>query len=329
MPSKRRGFTLIELLVVIAIIAILVSLLLPAVQQVREAARRTECTNRLKQIGVALHNYEGTFKSFPPGVVHQTGSGITTGAFNNWGWSIFIAPMLEQGSTYAALGIGNVNMTQALGDASKRNVLLAPVEVFRCSSDPGPELNTAIPFSSALGATNMPTSNYVANNGSYSFRNALGDPRQNTSFNNGFFGGCGPTVTAGRGFRRMRDLTDGTSNVIAIGERAWDNQTIDYRAATLWGQRGSGEAAGAEDQGMVNQFACGWRPMNAPREPGANPTHRRGFSSLHPGGVQFLLGDDAVRFISENISHNFGTRNVDSTFAKLLGVDDAQPVGAF
>ncbi|MBC8115583.1 MAG: DUF1559 domain-containing protein [Candidatus Saccharimonas sp.] len=340
MNRSRRGFTLIELLVVIAIIAVLIALLLPAVQQAREAARRTQCKNHLKQIGLALHNYHDTFSIFCPGVVHQTGAGITTGFFNNWGWSIFIAPYLDQGSMYASLEVGTVNMTQALSDPNKRNAILKSVPTFRCPSDTGPQRNTTIPFSTnytdpATGTStvNMPTSNYVANNGSYSFRNALGDPRVSTNYNNGFFGGCsGPGATSppvGPGIRRMSDILDGTSNAIAIGERCWDMKGVDYRAACLWGQRGSSEAAGAEDQGMVNQFAAGWRPMNAPKEPGANPTHRRGYSSQHTGGVHFLLGDGAVRFISENISHNFGTNAVNTTFAKLLGVDDGQPTGEF
>jgi prepilin-type processing-associated H-X9-DG protein len=177
----------------------------------------------------------------------------------------------------------------------------------------------------------MPTLNYVANNGTYSFRNALGKiPASGSSaWNNGMFAAAGPTTTEGPGQRRIRDVTDGTTNVIAVGERCWDLAGVDYRAASCWGQRGSGEAYSAENQGMISQFACGWRPMNAPKEPGTKPTHRRGFSSAHPGGAQFLLGDGSVRFISENISHDYGDRAVDSTFEYLLSVDDGLVVGAF
>ena len=334
MRSRRLGFTLIELLVVIAIIAILIALLLPAVQQAREAARRTQCRNHLKQIGLALHNYHDAYNLFPPGVIHQTGSGITTGAYNNWGWSAFLAPYYDQANAYAAMGVGQYNMTQAISDPARRAVMQNPVAMFRCPSDVGPVLNTEIAFSlTGGGSANVPTSNYVANNGSYSFRNALGAPTSSTSYNNGFFGGCsGPNASSppvGPGVRRIADIVDGTSNTIAIGERCWEAFGVDYRAACLWGQRGSGEAASAENQGMVNQFAVGWRPMNAPKEPGANPTHRRGYSSLHEGGVHFLFGDGSVRFVSENISHTFGTSAVNSTFAYLLGVNDGNVVGDF
>jgi prepilin-type N-terminal cleavage/methylation domain-containing protein len=330
MSSTRRGFTLIELLVVIAIIAVLIALLLPAVQQSREAARRTQCKNNLKQIGLAFHNYHDTFTIFPPGTIHQTGSGITTGAFNNWGWSAFIAPYLEQGNTYTQLDVGPTNMVQAIDNPAKRAILQIPVPLFRCPSDTGPVLNDTIPFTGVGGPYFLPTSNYVASNGSYSFRNSLGEVRTGpTNFNNGMFGGLGLTSVNGGGIRRIRDVTDGTTNVIAIGERCWDLAGVDYRAAVLWGQRGSGEANGAETQGMVNQFAVGWRPMNAPKEPGANPTHRRGFSSVHIGGCQFLLGDGSVRFISENIGHNFGNRLIDTTFAMLLSVNDGEVAGEF
>ncbi len=287
---KRRGFTLIELLVVIAIIAILIALLLPAVQQAREAARRTQCKNNLKQMGLAIHNYLDAFSVFPPGTTHQTGTGIpmgpnTNGHFNNWSWTAFIAPYLDQGNVYNAVQVGPFNMTQALNDAPKRAILLQPLATFRCPSDPGPEMNDLILFSTRPAGTTVPTalpkSNYVANNGTYSFRRSLGDPVLDTNYNNGIFAAAGQNATGGGGCRLLRDITDGTSNTICVGERAYQSGNVIYGAACLWGMRGSSDAVAAEDSGMVNSFACGWRSINAPQEPGANPTHRRGFSSAH------------------------------------------------
>ncbi|HVJ88016.1 MAG TPA: DUF1559 domain-containing protein [Caulifigura sp.] len=343
---KRRGFTLIELLVVIAIIAILIALLLPAVQQAREAARRTQCKNHLKQLGLALHNYHDVFNYFAPGAIHQTGTNLpmgpnTNGHFNNWSWIMYVSPYLELSTVYNTVTPGPFNMSQALNDAVKRPVLLTPVAMFRCPSDSGPEMNDLILFSTRPSGSTVPTalprSNYVANNGSYSFRHPLGDVANGANVNNGFFGVLGMMRTDGvlsaqngGGIRRIRDITDGTSNSVAIGERCYQKGKVIYGAAAMWGIRGSGEAAGDELTNMVNGFACGWRSINAPEEPNvAAPTHRRGFSSNHTGGAQFLMGDGSVRFISENISHRPGATPVDTTWARVLAATDGEPVGEF
>jgi prepilin-type N-terminal cleavage/methylation domain-containing protein/prepilin-type processing-associated H-X9-DG protein len=117
---KHRGFTLIELLVVIAIIAILIALLLPAVQQAREAARRTECKNNLKQIGLAIHNYHDSFNTIPPGWIGATG----------YSWQIFLLPGIEQGNLYNAL---NFLVAFSTSDTN----LSATLPAFRCASDTG------------------------------------------------------------------------------------------------------------------------------------------------------------------------------------------------
>ena len=104
--TSSKAFTLIELLVVIAIIGVLIALLLPAVQQAREAARRTQCRNNLKQIGLAYHNYHDTFNTFPPGIVSRIPNNITSSEAGCWAWGTYILPMVDQAGLYNALNTG-------------------------------------------------------------------------------------------------------------------------------------------------------------------------------------------------------------------------------
>src|SRR5438067_9147484 len=135
-----RGFTLIELLVVIAIIAVLVALLLPAVQQAREAARRTQCKNNLKQLGLAMQNYHDTMGKFPPGFVTAVPNDFNiTGDF--WSWGVFIAPQIDLANIYNALQPGTNSLTAALSNPNTLAVLQTPLPSFRCPSDVGNALN--------------------------------------------------------------------------------------------------------------------------------------------------------------------------------------------
>lgn len=342
-PTKpMRGFTLIELLVVIAIIAILIALLLPAVQQAREAARRTQCKNNLKQIGLALHNYHDIYGRFPIGAQECGGANCPGGAgpanLEMYGWGAAILPQIDQGPLFNQLRIGDLHMTEVLADVNLRNLLQSPIAGFICPSDTSP---THLMFGGQM------------NGGSG--RHMNGNSGVGTGFRvakSNYVGNCGyndvarANANGQRGiFQRaasfkFRDITDGTSNTIAVGERTT------RCAAGAWS--GNRNPTGSGAQGADYTLGRTSIPPNHPN----NGSHQctEGFDSPHVGGVQFLFCDGSVTFISENIDYNlhinatdrvrdgntpnrtgWGT-NVTSqlgTYQKLGNRDDGQPVGEF
>lgn len=227
---NRAGFTLVELLVVIAIIGILVALLLPAVQAAREAARRMQCSNNLKQIGIALHNYHDTYKSLPAGwLTKRSAPNTCLPNENNWHWGALILPFVEQLPLHDKLQVGNITLTQAGNNATILAAMQSPVPGYRCPSDIAPDVNTANrkkwdTYNTAGGKTQA-TSNYVGNNSSWALE----------------FDGQLPR-TAGVFVQdqkiAFRDVIDGTSNVVAVGERRWQVKRDNGALQTI-------EAAGA------------------------------------------------------------------------------------
>jgi prepilin-type N-terminal cleavage/methylation domain-containing protein len=376
MSQLRRGFTLIELLVVIAIIAILIALLLPAVQQAREAARRTQCKNHLKQIGLAMHNYHDVASCFPPGATWEGVNDTAIGRRPNWAWSMFIAPQIEQSALYNAVSVGQgfagstvdveSSAGKAINDPVRRPLLTTPIAVFRCPSDIGPSNNAWWCFNqNTANQVNLPTANYVANNGAGTMWPSLdtidaGGQTSAKSWNNGMFGavGNGPRLSGGTQVRRlggkctlMRDVVDGLSNTVMVGERAWERSGVVYAAANAWIQKGNhwwacttvnefpadppAITGGNANVGLPSALGCGSRIMNPPASVNTdcNKYARHAFSSTHAGGAHFVLGDGSVRFISENIDaanlNGAGPPASYRTYARLLAVDDGNPVGEF
>ncbi len=291
MKRHIRGFTLVELLVVIAIIGILIALLLPAVQAAREAARRSQCSNNLKQVGLALHNYADTYQTFPSGWIWP-GSGNQ----ECWAWSTLILPYLEQQAMHDQLGVTMANLYQRVLSPEWQSVvgrLETPISSFMCPSDTEfhreGQIHHARRFDGGQGwATHHyrpGVSNYMGNMGF----------RQRSRAQNNAAGG----VFTGNSTVSFKDITDGTSNTFAVGER----DTKHCRSGSWVGIR---NAAGTGSRGVYT--AVGWaRPIiNAPNPPfswGSDQGCGEGFGSLHPGGCQFTLCDGSVKFISETIDH--------------------------
>ena len=293
--KKPNGFTLIELLVVIAIIAILIALLLPAVQQAREAARRATCKNNLKQIGIALHNYHETNRTFPAGwfgVDRATGKQDFEG-HNSFGWPVPLLPALDQGPLAKQL-----NTHQSLLDPVNVPHLLSVLKAFRCPSDTGPDV-WDVPEEdnpTSILAT-VSSSYYVGNWGTVDLDDAC-SPGQPCTSDGLFF--LNSRI-------RFRDVNDGTSSTFMVGERRHD-PLADWNA-TWTGAVPGGEESLARILGVTD---------HTPNHP---DSHMEDFSSWHTGGVHILVGDGSVKFITENIDAGI--------FNDLATISGGEHVGQF
>jgi prepilin-type N-terminal cleavage/methylation domain-containing protein/prepilin-type processing-associated H-X9-DG protein len=314
MKHSRRGFTLIELLVVIAIIAVLIALLLPAVQAAREAARRAQCVNNLKQIGLALHNYESSFGTFPFGVMYEYSS--SNGCGYHWRYTLFMYALatMEGGNQY-----NTINFSGATNSVRNITAFNFRVASFVCPSD--------------LRSDPTPSTYPGYSQGSYAgmagytemWRWLLGtDPSMcNRITGNGTF--------ILEKVRRISEITDGTSNTTFVGEFS----RFKNEPSSIFNFWNSGEWFG-DGIGPGSSRSCGIAysavKPNAPaqiggvepiidnlgpflwwQDPRALTYGQFGFRSLHPGGLNFLFGDGSVKFIKETI--DMGTYRALSTNA--------------
>lgn len=271
----RRAFTLVELLVVIAIIGILVGLLLPAVQAAREAARRTACVNSLKQIGVALHNYHDLNLAQPPGWM---GLDLTTNqplvhGEPGWGWASKLLPMLELSNVSDRMIDYQRPITDPVNQAAREYVL----PIFRCRSDTG--LSTFfLPAEENPQemVTKLSTSNYVGMFGTLEIEEIEEAPLGFVARSDGSFWHLDAA--------RFGDYLDGLSNTIVVGERS-----SRYGYSTWTGTVPGGSEFIQRILGITD---------HPPNHPGA---HLDDFTSEHPAGANFLMGDGSVRLISETI----------------------------
>ncbi|TWT50085.1 Type II secretion system protein G precursor [Thalassoglobus neptunius] len=333
---QRKAFTLIELLVVIAIIAILIALLLPAVQQAREAARRTQCRNNLKQIGLALHNYHDAYNQFPNTVMaygnpnlYATGNGCNAWVRSRgWGWRVSILPYIDQAPLFNSLDSDNTGLNGCFGanggvpnDTPSSVAISTVISAYLCPSD---DTESSI---GAYSGRAVHGSNYPAAVRSRSDRSHGAE--RNTDGDLGLMTRTGASV---------EDAKDGSSNTILVGEvfrgktlvrtsggypsPAGPNGTVgnthnrercrEWFESTAWCQCNAGvvedTSLPANDGANPNQWRQIWR-INDPKPDQVIWTDRVDagnggglpLSSAHAGGAQALFGDGAVRFVSENV----------------------------
>ena len=362
LPRGRRGFTLIELLVVIAIIAILIGLLLPAVQKVRAAAAKTKCANNLKQIGLAMHNYHDSKGSLPPGVVNKydPATGVYSApADNNWLWGTLILPYLEQNAMWTSLtaytktthsaslssGVDETGVTvpgaydvvvsfpyangitQQHKDNGVRPELRTPVPTYLCPADaPNEPVNRV---HSTTPSSEFARSSYVAN------RMVLG-PYNLVSVT------PPSTVVAGnvRIKTKLGSIPDGSTNTLIVGERDYVNNV-----GAVWGVYRTGSSHGSSSwegkpvSGLNRQFPGGrpsgvWSSWSS-----GDPTGERwSFTSQHTGGVNFVFADGSVRFVGNDVESNssasgwsypfgnYSTAPSNRTLDNLFYPDDGNPI---
>jgi prepilin-type N-terminal cleavage/methylation domain-containing protein len=308
---RRGGFTLVELLVVIAIIGVLVALLLPAVQSAREAARRSQCANNLKQIGLAMHNYVDTWGKLPSACM---GGFQSADDDDGWSWATAILPFVEQKPLYDQLNPQGELML--LPNYYSKNQRIIPggdnvLKVYKCPSSSLPKL---VPPTFAIpGGPAVPVTPHLVGYATNDYKSAGGS----------CYGDNGPIhkLREKPQQTRLAEITDGLSNTLLAGESAYIFGSplatpTQVRVWPVW-IAASNDDESVRTNGRTSapiNCGCTWATMAKAINDDCN-------FSLHPGGCQFVICDGSVRYISQNVAI--------ATYCNLHGIDDGQTVGDF
>jgi prepilin-type N-terminal cleavage/methylation domain-containing protein len=302
----RRGFTLIELLVVIAVIAILIALLLPAVQQAREAARRTQCKNNLKQLALALHNYHDTYGKFPPGNITKWGGdqaicnggngGMVTNADGRSPWTVLILPYIDETPRYNNFNFSGsfdgLTPDNAGSPATNRAQQLIPCTKFQCPSDPNAK-------------SSLPNNDYYGvmggDLGSTTYCIATTSPTNGNAPIHMFWNG----ILYNNSSVGIRDITDGTTNTFLLGE------TINavYDPTSIFTPTWASSARTQSGTSFLLNLAGAQNPINSTTYDARSCS----FSSRHTGGAHFAIADGSIVFVGNSIDlsiyHSLGGRS--------------------
>lgn len=345
--GRQRGFTLVELLVVIAIIGVLIALLLPAVQQAREAARRMQCSNNLKQMGLGVHNFHDTYNILPPGgAADQIPYGTTTGG-QAWGssWMVYLLPYIEQNTMYDRFRLGGGSGWGTNASNNTKAAQNVAIDVYVCPSSPmekwcrHPNSNgkiMAASYAAISGAVNGLINGYT--------ESRYNTPGSATNCCSGGIASGGGVLIPGGGLG-LESLTDGTSNTAMISEYSdflitANGAKADFRSSSQHGwiigwraNTAPPKVGNGGDLRTFNQVTVRY-PINQKIRPGTgwvnwpgncasdgmceNASTNTPLNSAHPGGVLALFADGSVHFLAETMTMN--------VLGRVVTRDDGQVV---